>query len=251
MSRFRSSLYRPYGAYELKATYQRHLLFGMLAACSMVLLLVAVGWALGGGEAPPKAPEGNPEGPVWTSKDWTEARDIIRTEDYVSPVDPPVIDGVMKDFNPVEDSLISYEPEPDHTPHEQPESYGPSGPFGGSGEPGDGEGEGGNGGGTGVDFRPPIDTFIKVEISAELIHSVQPEYPRLAKLAGLEGRVIIKALVGSKGSVLDAVVFGSSGHLLLDEAALAVAGKYKYKPAIQNGRPIAIWVTYKVEFELD
>ena len=34
-------------------------------------------------------------------------------------------------------------------------------------------------------------------------------------------------------------------------SALAVAGKYKYKPAIQSGRPIAIWVTYKVDFKLD
>jgi TonB family protein len=62
--------------------------------------------------------------------------------------------------------------------------------------------------------------------------------------------VVIKALVSRAGDVLDAVVYVGSGNKLLDEAALAVAGKYKYQPAVQNGRPVAVWVTYKVHFTL-
>jgi protein TonB len=92
--------------------------------------------------------------------------------------------------------------------------------------------------------------FIPVETPPELIYSVTPEYPRLAKEAGLEGSVIIQALVSKEGDVLDAVVLVGSENPLLDAAALAVAWKYKYRPAIQNGRPLAIWVTYNVEFKL-
>ncbi len=37
----------------------------------------------------------------------------------------------------------------------------------------------------------------------------------------------------------------------LDDAAVASAYKYKYKPAIQNGRPVGLWVSYKVDFKLN
>jgi protein TonB len=93
--------------------------------------------------------------------------------------------------------------------------------------------------------------FVRVETPPELIYSTAPEYPRLAKEAGIDGRAVIQALVSKEGDVLDAVVFVSSGNTLLDAAALAVAWKYKYRPAIQNGRPLAIWVTYNVEFKLE
>ena len=69
--------------------------------------------------------------------------------------------------------------------------------------------------------------------------------------AGLEGVVWVKALVGSDGSVRDAVVYKSSGTPSLDEAAVAAAPACKFKPAIQNGSPVAMWVTYKVEFVLE
>ena len=94
-----------------------------------------------------------------------------------------------------------------------------------------------------------MDSFISVDEQPEMIYSVKPEYPRLLEKAGIGGKVIIKALISKTGAVLDAVVFVSSGHALLDEAALAVAGKYKYRPAIQNGTPVAVWISYYVEFE--
>ena len=102
-----------------------------------------------------------------------------------------------------------------------------------------------------ADVLPSITDFVAVERQPELVYSVEPEYPRwVRELAGIEGMVVIKALVSRAGDVLDAVVYVSSGNKLLDEAALAVAGKYKYQPAVQNGRPVALWVTYKVEFKL-
>jgi len=101
------------------------------------------------------------------------------------------------------------------------------------------------------DYLPSMDEFVAVEIIAEMIHYETPDYPRLAEQAGLEGLVWIKALVGSDGNVRSAVVYKSSGTPALDEAALTVAPRCKFKPAIQNGRPVAMWVTYKVDFILE
>jgi TonB family protein len=43
----------------------------------------------------------------------------------------------------------------------------------------------------------------------------------------------------------------SSGTESLDEAAVEAAYKCKFKPGIQNNRPIKVWVTYKVDFILE
>ena len=101
------------------------------------------------------------------------------------------------------------------------------------------------------EYLPALDEIVQVDIIAEMIHYETPKYPRLARQAGLEGPVWIKALVVSNGSVRSAVVYKGSGTRALDVAALQAARKCQFKPAIQNGRPVAMWVTYKVDFELD
>ena len=60
----------------------------------------------------------------------------------------------------------------------------------------------------------------------------------------------MKALVDREGKVRQAMVAKSSGTASLDEAAVQAAYKNRFKPGIQNGRPVAVWVTYKVDFTL-
>jgi len=99
------------------------------------------------------------------------------------------------------------------------------------------------------DYMPAADEFVPVEIPAEMIYEHPPEYPRLAQTAGMEAVVWVKALVDKNGSVRDAMVLKSSGSKAgFDEAAVKAAYKCRFKPAIQNGRPVAVWVSYQVEF---
>ncbi len=99
------------------------------------------------------------------------------------------------------------------------------------------------------DYMPGSDEFVPVEIPAEMIYEHTPEYPRLAQTAGMEAVVWVKALVDKNGNVRDAMVLKSSGSKAgFDEAAVKAAFKCRFKPAIQNGRPVAVWVSYQVEF---
>ena len=99
------------------------------------------------------------------------------------------------------------------------------------------------------DYMPGANEFVPVEIPAEMIYEHVPEYPRLAKTAGMEAVVWVKALVDKNGSVRDAMILKSSGSKAgFDEAAVKAAFKCRFKPAIQNGRPVAVWVSYQVEF---
>ncbi len=99
------------------------------------------------------------------------------------------------------------------------------------------------------DYMPGVDEFVPVEIPAEMIYEHVPEYPRLAQTAGMEAVVWVKALVDKNGNVRDAMVLKSSGSKAgFDEAAVKAAYECRFKPAIQNGRPVAVWVSYQVEF---
>jgi TonB family protein len=77
-----------------------------------------------------------------------------------------------------------------------------------------------------------------------------PKYPELARRAGIEGDVIIKVLVNIDGSILDAIIFLSSGFEELDNAALEASMKAKFEPAAQFGRPVKVWVSIPVKFKL-
>ena len=43
----------------------------------------------------------------------------------------------------------------------------------------------------------------------------------------------------------------TSDHKMLDDSALKAASKSRFTPAIANGKPVTVWVTYAVDFALE
>ncbi len=75
-------------------------------------------------------------------------------------------------------------------------------------------------------------------------------YP-LALLSDHEvGDVIVQFRITTEGRVRDTFIKQSSGHLPLDDAALACVAKLRYVPAMQNGKPIESYKTYKISYSL-
>ena len=97
---------------------------------------------------------------------------------------------------------------------------------------------------------PRHNDTIWVDTVAEMLSYAMPDYPPMAEQSGTEGMAWIKVLVGTDGSVWDSGIWRSSGSVLLDLAALQEAPRCKFKPAIRCGRPVPMWVTYKVDFTL-
>lgn len=63
--------------------------------------------------------------------------------------------------------------------------------------------------------------------------------------------MLIKYLVKEDGSVGDCKVTTSSGRSLLDDAACAIVKRHwKFKPAMQDGKPVAEFLTAEVTFQL-
>ena len=77
------------------------------------------------------------------------------------------------------------------------------------------------------------------------------DYPQLSVRLREQGTVLIKYLVKEDGSVGDCTVTTPSGKSLLDAAACAmVKGRWKFKPATQDGKPVAEFLTAEVIFAL-
>lgn len=240
---FTSSLYSPYGAYEMKSKYQRNFFFGTLATLSFVILILVISWAITNlgkeeivdapvvviktiaelgppptiAKKPPQVAVNQPNVvapkvgiPKPVADDEVLDDDVVlATRDELAQIVAPDV----KDINDMSGDDIRIEIEDD--------------------------------------YLPDVKEFIPVEIYPEMIYEEKPEYPRLAEQAGIEGTVYVRALVSKDGKVLDAVVEKSSETASLDDAAVKAAFKNRFKPGIQNGRPIACWVTYKVDFVLN
>jgi protein TonB len=67
--------------------------------------------------------------------------------------------------------------------------------------------------------------------------------------ARVEGKVMLLIAVKSNGSVGEVKV--QSGNPALAQAAVEAVKRWKFEPAIYDGRPIAVWLPYPFVFRLD
>jgi protein TonB len=100
------------------------------------------------------------------------------------------------------------------------------------------------------DELPRLNDYVYVEELPEAITQVKPTYPDIARDAGVEGTVLVRALVGKDGKVHDVVVEGKQSIPMLDEAAKAAVRQWVFKPALNNNKPVAVWVAVPVKFTL-
>ncbi|MCC6397573.1 MAG: energy transducer TonB [Bacteroidetes bacterium] len=91
--------------------------------------------------------------------------------------------------------------------------------------------------------------FEAVEKLPILVSRPVPIYPEVAIKAGIEGRVVVKVLVGKDGRVREAVVLYSNADCLND-AAVTAAKEYLFVPAIMNNGPVSVWVSVPFSFRL-
>ena len=80
-----------------------------------------------------------------------------------------------------------------------------------------------------------------------LLVKVDPSYPQVARRAGLGGRVTVRAVIAEDGSVESVELFASTNPLF-NEAAVDAVRKWRYRPALMNGRPVRVYFSVVVDF---
>ena len=78
---------------------------------------------------------------------------------------------------------------------------------------------------------------------------MDPQYPEAARKAGIEGVVILDAVIAASGQVEEVRVLRSAGKLLDDAAAQALR-RWTYRPATLNGRAVRVLLTVTVSFRV-
>jgi len=80
-----------------------------------------------------------------------------------------------------------------------------------------------------------------------ILKQVEPEYPDVARRAGVQGPVTLDVVIGMDGRVLQATVIRSIPAL--DAAAIAAVKRWEYEPPRVNGRPEVVILTVTVMFK--
>lgn len=86
---------------------------------------------------------------------------------------------------------------------------------------------------------------------AALLNQPRPSYPPEAFRAREEGTVVVRAQVDELGNASDVEIVSRSGSRILDRAAMNEVRKWKFNPAIKNGRTVASSVQVPVDYRLD
>ena len=105
-----------------------------------------------------------------------------------------------------------------------------------------------------AEFTPPekvqnIYNPAEVDTAPRYRNVIKPEYPRAARIRGIQGIVKISVVVDEQGYPTQLKIVQGIGYGC-DEAALYAVGKYRFSPGIINGRPGKVEVIVPVQFQL-
>lgn len=107
---------------------------------------------------------------------------------------------------------------------------------------------------TPVETNPVAAANPKVDLpssGAEYLHNPKPEYPRLSKQRGEQGKVLVSVFISTDGTAQKAEIKTSSGYERLDQAALATVKAWRYVPGKRGGVPEAMWFSVPINFVLE
>ena len=171
---------------------------------------------IGPSPGPPPIPTGDP--PRQAAR--TDEPGPIQEIDHEAPVDKPVVD-----------------PAPPIASGGQG-----NGPATGDARPGNGEGI------PGPPPEPLPGDFTYTEVLPNPVFQPRPEYPEIARTAGMEGRVVVRMLIGLDGRVRRAEM--EKSNPMFDAEALEAARRWTFTPALTDGKPVMVWVRVPFEFRL-
>ncbi|HKW76728.1 MAG TPA: energy transducer TonB [Terriglobales bacterium] len=100
---------------------------------------------------------------------------------------------------------------------------------------------------------PKMATPQKLRVSSgvaegNLLRKIEPQYPPMAKVAHIQGDVLLAATISKSGVIENLHVV--SGHPILAQAAMDAVKQWKYKPYLLNGEPVEVETTVKVTFHM-
>lgn len=231
--------FMPYGAPDLIESRQRHMGQALVLTCAAFLLLSAVLGALVPMLATERAVPRLPSVEILTNVNLPQMEKIPAPPPLLPPA--PQIHRVPDQAIPVPAPDVAEVPVAPSAPSPPSATTGPAGRAGPA--------DTGPAAATG-DVLPSPNAPVYVEELPSVVKEVKPIYPSMAREAGIEGLVMVKALVGKDGRVLDVMLMEKYQVPVLNESALEAARQWVFTPGLDNGRPVACWTVIPFRFRL-
>jgi TonB family protein len=86
-------------------------------------------------------------------------------------------------------------------------------------------------------------------VAAQLVSKVAPIYPEIAQEKGIEGPVLLEAVISTGGNILSLKAVTTADPDLA-AAAMAAVQQWHYQPTLLNGQPVEVVTTITVDFRL-
>jgi len=100
--------------------------------------------------------------------------------------------------------------------------------------------------------RPPAPSTVHLPsklVDGFLIYKSVPQYPIIAKTAGVQGTVVLQAAISKSGTIENLQVI--SGPAMLQQAAIEAVKNWRYRPYLLNEQPVEVETTVNVIFKLE
>lgn len=97
---------------------------------------------------------------------------------------------------------------------------------------------------------PPQPSAPKTVSGVEYVRMPQPVYPSISRRMGETGVVMLRVLIGEKGTAEQVTVQKSSGSSNLDEAGRQAVLRALFKPHVEDGKAIPVYALVPINFQL-
>ncbi|HTQ57655.1 MAG TPA: M56 family metallopeptidase [Bryobacteraceae bacterium] len=103
---------------------------------------------------------------------------------------------------------------------------------------------------------PPQGTPHRIRVggnvqATKLISMAKPVYPPGAAAAGIEGTVLLRAVISTSGDLLGLSAINTSVDGELVKAAMDAVKQWRYQPTLLNGLPVEVVTTIAITFRLE
>lgn len=96
----------------------------------------------------------------------------------------------------------------------------------------------------------PFTVAPRITNAEELAALMRSAYPAALREAGIGGEVVAWFYIDAEGRVVETRIFRSSGYEDLDRAALDVANRFEFTPALDGDRNVPVWIQFPLTFRV-
>ncbi len=88
-----------------------------------------------------------------------------------------------------------------------------------------------------------------VDEGPSVLVSINPVYPYIARIRGIQGRVVVQCVVGPKGYVRDIKILKATSQIF-NQPVIDAIKKWRFRPAVYKGRHVSVRIRIPFKFRL-